>query len=61
MKNGFVLMLIGLAGAEIGSIFPKMEYDPDNYCSYLPSAGPAVAMIVNENLCQMLRVLEQGD
>jgi len=54
-------MLLGLAGAEIGYIYPKMEYDPESYYSYLHSAGPSVAMIINENLCQMLRAIEQGD
>ena len=52
--------LIGLAGAEIGYIFPKMTYDPDNNGHQRHSTGPNAASCVMNGLVEMLDSLHGG-
>ncbi len=50
--------LIGLAGAEIGYIYPRMTYDPENCDHQLNGPGPSVALLLMTGLIEMLDRLE---
>ena len=49
-----LVLPIGLCGAEIGYIYPKIEYDPAAYYSYSHSAGPSVGGAITGALCALL-------
>jgi hypothetical protein len=49
--------LIGLAGAEMGYIYPKMTYDPDKTYSYRHGPGPSLAEHLMPALVDMLDAL----
>lgn len=49
--------LIGLAGAELGYIYPRMTYDPDSYYSYRHGPGPSLAAHLMPAVAAMLDTL----
>ena len=53
--------VIGLAGAEIGYVYPKMTFDPPNHFSQIHGPGPKVAGYFMGGLADLLDQLNSED
>ena len=53
--------VIGLAGAEIGYVYPKMTFDPPNHFSQIHGPGPSVATYFMGGLAEMLDQLNAAN
>lgn len=50
-------MLLGLAQAEVGYLYPKCTHDPERHFSQGHGPGPDAAAALNAGLCALLRAL----